>query len=1573
MGGYTVMVSERSKITPDTFQEAYNDPTFLVEGREAMLEKVRSTYPTETETEQDKISRQIFDPNSELNKTAVSTADAFGGELPDLNIEGAEQIEPFEGAEELFSEQPEPEPFQPPSGQTFTEKERIQFSTDFSLDPREPELARKIKSHNLDETLEAFQEINADPDLTARFDTNNDGVFSFKDMFNTTGWNNGQGMTEEEDREMTAKWVNDITKKNFAARLGSIANNLPLLANKTAFIMNGRQGRLAETKEGLARLNPWANTNNFDDNLNAGMLESTIGTLNLVEQGTHFITGGRFGTAEGNRLGDRIFNTSNADSIASMMLNPAKRSFSDGLAHEIGFWGLEGVQIWLTAGIASGATTGKALMNLPKGKRAAMMVNKLISMNPGTKTAVKTWSKEGIKTTFKARTHLNIFSKKIALNPKIAKTYNLAGSLTKAGLIESSKGAFTRDLTYAAEQGLYDGNGIPKQLATFLGSNIPIIGPQLMWAVNSPVGNRVFYWFDESMQEAAFGGIMFGGYNKLIAPGFKFGARVTEPLRTSLFGRFWNGHPINQISSKDLVNAEFSSKQNAVEAAKVQQTKNIDPENPYNDEITNQGGFKNKDSNNDVGQGKSNQVESPRKIAHNQDEIDANLATSTRGSTGSALSPVELRTAAKYGPNGPIYKKLTKELVEDPKLPQELNTLDPAARTVGDYGQGTLQRLKKIVEGRNAENFTPEEYWPKELLDQPIAAGSLEELTEQQAYMAEKIFVADALNSSLLNQLRDISGVMGEQSGKQDIWAVDGGMQKVTDNLIAGLSNVKQTRLRWSLLGERLKAADGNLNPKMIEEVEALVKARNIELHGETVDGVRLMMELLKKSDDADLTDGLLDVFKVSNDIHNWTDFDAWMRQKIVGGEFKGKVKTGALIRELQGVMVNSILSGPKTPLRAIIGTTTNAYLNAFNEYAGALLRSPFNKDVASVKASGAKLKAMLELVPEGWTVFKENWHSNFKADFATIRTRYSEPPTTGDNNWHLFGKYTEIRGTDGEKAAFYLANQARTLNNNKLASWSPRALSATDDTFRWLLARARSKEVGMRAALDAAGDDWVKLDANILKKAEENHYSNLLDQNGDLNLKQDSWLNKQFKEITLTSELGGFSKKLDSLLGDTPLLKPFYLFARTGINGINLSVKNTPLLGALHKESIDILRHTGDDFRPLYKYGIENANDLANAKNLFAGRQAVGATVVTGISGMYIAGQLTGNGPADRQLKQSWMNAGWKPNHIYIGNVGFNYTSLEPFNMIFSAIADVGDNLELMGSEWAEKRLQAVAFVLGRGLTSKTYMSGLDQLMQVIQMKPGALTKSGANILNNSIPLAGMRNELGKWVNPYMKELNSDIWSSLRNRNQLSELAVKEKLPIKYDILNGNPINNWNIFGRSFNMISPIQMDIRSDSPGRQLLQQSNYDLKTTTYAYGGYSFAKDAQVRSAFQSEIGKAPITFRNKTFPNLEKALDYISTLPDVKTSLKEMQGNTHNPAKMDINPNDYPHNTIIDNLVEQARSKAWAAINQPNHEAYPFLQRLKSEKDGLNTRTRDARKEILEINYPSKKQTTMFPK
>jgi hypothetical protein len=82
-------------------------------------------------------------------------------------------------------------------------------------------------------------------------------------------------------------------------------------------------------------------------------------------------------------------------------------------------------------------------------------------------------------------------------------------------------------------------------------------------------------------------------------------------------------------------------------------------------------------------------------------------------------------------------------------------------------------------------------------------------------------------------------------------------------------------------------------------------------------------------------------------------------------------------------------------------------------------------------------------------------------------------------------------------------------------------------------------------------------------------------------------------------------------------------------------------------------------------------------------------------------------------------------------------------------------------------------------------------------------------------------------------------------------------------------------------------------------------------------------------------------------------------------MREMKANVNNPAAYDINPNTYPHNTLIDNVMNQARSKAWAKITRPDHPGYSAVQKLMSEKDGHTARTRDNRNEILDLGNPKR--------
>ena len=147
--------------------------------------------------------------------------------------------------------------------------------------------------------------------------------------------------------------------------------------------------------------------------------------------------------------------------------------------------------------------------------------------------------------------------------------------------------------------------------------------------------------------------------------------------------------------------------------------------------------------------------------------------------------------------------------------------------------------------------------------------------------------------------------------------------------------------------------------------------------------------------------------------------------------------------------------------------------------------------------------------------------------------------------------------------------------------------------------------------------------------------------------------------------------------------------------------------------------------------------------------------------------------------------------------------------------VADIGD--ALMGEEWTKDNLGKVALLLAQGVTSKSYLAGLQSFVDLFGAKPGQPARIASNLMNNTIPLGGLRNDLGKLFTPYMRELNSGFIDAMRNRNLAFENLPGEDLPIKYDILSGNPVNPYDFMTRAFNMFSPISFNLTS-SPGRQL-----------------------------------------------------------------------------------------------------------------------------------------------------------
>ena len=523
------------------------------------------------------------------------------------------------------------------------------------------------------------------------------------------------------------------------------------------------------------------------------------------------------------------------------------------------------------------------------------------------------------------------------------------------------------------------------------------------------------------------------------------------------------------------------------------------------------------------------------------------------------------------------------------------------------------------------------------------------------------------------------------------------------------------------------------------------------------------------------------------------------------------------------------------------------------------------------------------------------------------------------------------LRGTDGDKAAYNIANIARGLNNNNLLTYSTKLMSATDDSFRVIMARARAREQAVRFALDQQ-DQGIVMSKAARAEAEDRFYKGLLDENGDVDLNSDMFLKSMSDEVTLTQELTGFAAGLDAAFEKAPILKPFYLFARTGVNGLALGMKNTPLLNLALTKQRKILTGSAKNLDELRQFGINSMEDLANEKSLMLGRQTIGMAVTFMAVQKYLNGDLRGNGPVDRQQRGTWEQGGWRPREVRLGDIWVGYDMLEPWSQWLGLIADVGDASRLMGKEWTEQQYKTLGLIASESFTSKSYLQSVQQLTDLLTNEPYKYQRIAGGLMNNVIPLAGLRNEIGKIISPYTRELSGSIIDAIRNRNLATEGLAEDPMPLKYNLLKDEPLRDWDVINRFYNALSPIPLNL-DDSPGQKLLFASNYDTRTTVNSYKGISFADYPKIRSLFGREISKQ----------NLYVKLNILAQRKDVQESLKQMEKDMKDPDARRNDPGKaYLHNRLIDKLFRDAKKQAWANI-QSNPEVQMLIEQDRKDK------------------------------
>lgn len=732
---------------------------------------------------------------------------------------------------------------------------------------------------------------------------------------------------------------------------------------------------------------------------------------------------------------------------------------------------------------------------------------------------------------------------------------------------------------------------------------------------------------------------------------------------------------------------------------------------------------------------------------------------------------------------------------------------------------------------------------------------------------------------------------------------------------------------------------------------------KGVDLNALKADPSQISMNIAKKEADVvDYISGLKELFKQDPDmVRHYLDVMALadgnvkaldeMYQFAKDKVFNWKSVIGkdgarsAFIDSLTSIMYNSVLSGPKTIVRALTGTALTTFLRPTQ----AILGGAMVGDQKGVAMGLATLKTGFEAIGEAWQINRLAWNAGRDNLEKIPYLEQGRLPVTMTDEWKNVGAVIEKNGTATDKWMYKISTVLYDFNNSPWVRYPSLSMSSIDAGTRVLIGRMEAKMQAFSKAWDETGG---VVNQDLINTYEKEFKSKIFDYKAQ-EIKS-NYAVRVGQEASLMLPLEGKLGQLESFINNTPTVRPFFMFMRTGWNALELVQKHTPILARFNGEVRSVLAATPDNLEPVMKYGITDAAQLTEAQAVMRGRIATGYLTVASAVGLYLSGGLTGNGPADREVRNAWIQSGWIPRSIKLGDKWVSYDSLEPFTSFISMVADIGDNANMLGETATENWYRKLGYLIAMNVSNKSFLAGLGPLNEVLSMNPAQSAVWVSNVINNQLPWAGVRNELSNVFNPGMRELDTD-WrkgiQTITNRNPL----LKDSLPKKFDLLDGSVVREHEPFVRLVNAISPIQVNF-TDNETRRLLRESGYDIAFTlkTDSKGN---RLDAETRSKLQNLMGQQ----------NIERQLESLFKEPAVKAEMQQYKkfrdlgirsatgegGDRTNG--LDVNDSFFFHR--IDQIFRDAKAKAEIKLR----EEYPKLEKMASARDmvGKNQKANQA--------------------
>jgi hypothetical protein len=173
---------------------------------------------------------------------------------------------------------------------------------------------------------------------------------------------------------------------------------------------------------------------------------------------------------------------------------------------------------------------------------------------------------------------------------------------------------------------------------------------------------------------------------------------------------------------------------------------------------------------------------------------------------------------------------------------------------------------------------------------------------------------------------------------------------------------------------------------------------------------------------------------------------------------------------------------------------------------------------------------------------------------------------------------------------------------------------------------------------------------------------------------------------------------------------------------------------------------------------------------------------------------KLTGNGPANFDIKKQWLSLGWQPYSFARqnsdGTVTYvQYNRMDPRFYVLGIMADLKENIANINDEDKSDIFGSAFLTVFKNVTNKTYLRGLSDVFEVLaEPTPKNISQFFGGVVGNLIPFVSFRSQgvplLG--IDPDKE--------AFQTRSFIDQVISKTPfakgyLETKRDILTGDPI----------------------------------------------------------------------------------------------------------------------------------------------------------------------------------------